>query len=161
MNTDDTIKEVVAVAAAATKETDDSGATSSDYTTSSKVLKNKQKSRSRLGCISCKKSKVKCDEKQPKCSRCSKSGRECVYPVKLAVKKIQEAPSKENTATKYYGVIAKYSDIPVSDQTKEYILKSHQSKSLSFVQNLVNKVNICQNEYKNFDDVFKAIQNSE
>lgn len=35
---------------------------------------------SKRGCLSCKKSHVKCDEKLPKCSRCTRRNTECVYP---------------------------------------------------------------------------------
>ncbi|QPG77171.1 hypothetical protein FOA43_004577 [Brettanomyces nanus] len=39
--------------------------------------------RSRRGCHACKKAKTKCDEKQPICSNCLKSGKKCDYSIKL------------------------------------------------------------------------------
>jgi hypothetical protein len=43
-----------------------------------------KRGRSRLGCLNCKKSKVKCDEVHPSCSRCIKRGTHCSYPVQFA-----------------------------------------------------------------------------
>ncbi|KAG9037025.1 hypothetical protein FRB95_007320 [Tulasnella sp. JGI-2019a] len=37
-------------------------------------------SRSKLGCLSCRVRKVKCDETRPICTRCSHSQRECTWP---------------------------------------------------------------------------------
>lgn len=40
--------------------------------------------RSRGGCINCKKSKIKCDEKKPMCGQCAKKGRDdCAYALVL------------------------------------------------------------------------------
>lgn len=36
--------------------------------------------KSRLGCLTCKKRRQKCDELKPSCSRCRKTGFQCVYP---------------------------------------------------------------------------------
>ncbi|WWC91432.1 uncharacterized protein L201_006378 [Kwoniella dendrophila CBS 6074] len=36
--------------------------------------------RSRTGCLRCRKGKHKCDEEKPICKRCSNVGKECVYP---------------------------------------------------------------------------------
>lgn len=35
--------------------------------------------KSRTGCLTCKKRRIKCDEARPACSRCTASGRECEY----------------------------------------------------------------------------------
>lgn len=43
--------------------------------------------RSRLGCTSCKKSKIKCDELRPMCSRCAKRGLHCSYPFQVSFEK--------------------------------------------------------------------------
>lgn len=158
MDTNDTIKEAVAVATASSKKINESGKKSSSHTTSSRVNKNKQKPRSRLGCIACKKSKIKCDEKQPKCTRCMKSGRECVYPTKLTALKPLENPPDETKQMQYYGVMEKYSDIPISEQDKAYLLKSNHIKSISFMKDLINSVSSSHSKYKNFDDVLKASQ---
>lgn len=37
--------------------------------------------KSRLGCYSCKRRRVKCDESRPECSPCRRLGLHCVYPV--------------------------------------------------------------------------------
>lgn len=42
--------------------------------------------RSRGGCSSCKKLKIKCDEQKPKCEYCTHTGRDCVYPPLKATK---------------------------------------------------------------------------
>lgn len=44
------------------------------------VRKKRARPYSRRGCQRCKKMKVKCDEVQPKCTRCYKSNAECEYP---------------------------------------------------------------------------------
>ncbi|APA05342.1 hypothetical protein sscle_01g001120 [Sclerotinia sclerotiorum 1980 UF-70] len=36
--------------------------------------------RTRSGCYTCRSRRVKCDEHHPKCDRCTKGNRECVYP---------------------------------------------------------------------------------
>lgn len=46
------------------------------------VTKPVKNSRSRNGCLSCKKLKIKCNEGQPICEYCEHRGRECIYPVK-------------------------------------------------------------------------------
>ncbi|KAH7030927.1 uncharacterized protein B0I36DRAFT_322792 [Microdochium trichocladiopsis] len=40
--------------------------------------------RTRSGCWTCRKRRVKCDEARPKCIRCRKGGRECVFPSDMA-----------------------------------------------------------------------------
>ncbi|ODV94776.1 hypothetical protein PACTADRAFT_50637 [Pachysolen tannophilus NRRL Y-2460] len=42
-----------------------------------------KRTRSRFGCQSCKKLKVKCDEERPSCGSCIKRGKECDYSIKL------------------------------------------------------------------------------
>ncbi|KAJ5223612.1 hypothetical protein N7468_008154 [Penicillium chermesinum] len=42
-------------------------------------------SKSRSGCLTCKKRRVKCDEQRPKCVRCTKKGVECSYDFELQV----------------------------------------------------------------------------
>lgn len=43
-----------------------------------------KRTRSRLGCFSCKKLKIKCDEARPACEYCLHTSRLCVYPVDCA-----------------------------------------------------------------------------
>lgn len=43
----------------------------------------KNHTKSRLGCLVCKKRKVKCDEAKPTCQRCKSSGRPCSYTTLL------------------------------------------------------------------------------
>ncbi|KAG8928475.1 hypothetical protein FRC02_006871 [Tulasnella sp. 418] len=45
------------------------------------VRKRPKYSRSKLGCLSCRVRKVKCDEAHPVCTRCAHSQRECTWPV--------------------------------------------------------------------------------
>ncbi|ODV87204.1 hypothetical protein CANARDRAFT_26627 [[Candida] arabinofermentans NRRL YB-2248] len=42
-----------------------------------------KRTRSRKGCHSCKKAKIKCDESKPSCMNCTKNNRECDYSLKL------------------------------------------------------------------------------
>ncbi|KAK6199303.1 uncharacterized protein RJT21DRAFT_3112 [Scheffersomyces amazonensis] len=43
--------------------------------------------RSRNGCSSCKRLRIKCDETKPQCEYCSHTNRECIYPTKENVKR--------------------------------------------------------------------------
>ncbi|VEU19704.1 DEKNAAC100319 [Brettanomyces naardenensis] len=43
------------------------------------ISRRKRRKYSRNGCLSCKKRKIKCDEKLPACSRCSRLHLDCVY----------------------------------------------------------------------------------
>ncbi|KAI0094133.1 hypothetical protein BDY19DRAFT_871168, partial [Irpex rosettiformis] len=36
--------------------------------------------RNKMGCLTCRKKKVKCDEEKPDCARCRVGSRECVWP---------------------------------------------------------------------------------
>ncbi|EIM79181.1 uncharacterized protein STEHIDRAFT_143311 [Stereum hirsutum FP-91666 SS1] len=48
--------------------------------------------RSKLGCLTCRVKKIKCDETKPSCNRCVSGSRECTWP--------QEVPRKKSTAKK-------------------------------------------------------------
>lgn len=48
-----------------------------------KRLRKSGEKRSRLGCNTCKRRRVKCDERHPNCLRCEKLGLECEYQIKL------------------------------------------------------------------------------
>lgn len=48
-------------------------------------------SKSRLGCFSCKRRRVKCDERRPGCARCARLGLSCQYPP-LACQALPDAP---------------------------------------------------------------------
>lgn len=52
-----------------------------DSVAPSSVAAQKPKSRSRLGCFTCRKRKKRCDEKKPVCNACTRLKLECVYPV--------------------------------------------------------------------------------
>ena len=54
------------------------------------------KKRSRNGCTSCKKSKVKCDEKHPSCSRCERRGTYCSYPLPISFEKVKSKKKELN-----------------------------------------------------------------
>jgi hypothetical protein len=45
-----------------------------------KPIPRKGHTKSRRGCFSCKKRKIKCQETLPKCENCSKAGMSCEYP---------------------------------------------------------------------------------
>lgn len=63
-----------------------------------------KRGRSRLGCNNCKKSKVKCDEIHPSCTRCTKRGTVCSYPIQFAFQKSSVPVSKD---TPKYGLSKK------------------------------------------------------
>ncbi|KAG7875730.1 hypothetical protein KL916_000401 [Ogataea parapolymorpha] len=46
-------------------------------------MSNTKRTRSRSGCHSCKKARIKCDETRPVCMNCQKASRECDYSLKL------------------------------------------------------------------------------
>ncbi|TID14848.1 hypothetical protein CANINC_004519 [Pichia inconspicua] len=56
-----------------------------DSTSSAGINKSKKStpSRSRNGCVHCRKAKIKCDETKPICINCSKSNRKCDYSIQL------------------------------------------------------------------------------
>lgn len=83
--------------------------------TSDAVTKPGKKTRSRNGCFSCKKLKIKCNEGQPICEYCSHTGRECVYPVKKV-----KAPRRKR-ARKSKDVQEKEKSPPSSDSAPSYI----------------------------------------
>lgn len=45
--------------------------------------------RSRMGCMTCRLRRVKCDEKFPSCDRCHRSDRTCIYTTDVATKRAQ------------------------------------------------------------------------
>ncbi|THV46369.1 hypothetical protein BGAL_0392g00080 [Botrytis galanthina] len=47
---------------------------------SSQGIEHVKHRRTRSGCYTCRSRRVKCDEHRPKCDRCTKGNRECVYP---------------------------------------------------------------------------------
>ncbi|KAL7410863.1 fungal-specific transcription factor domain-containing protein [Mrakia frigida] len=54
--------------------------------------------RTRTGCASCRQKRYKCDENKPKCSRCSKSGTDCLYPIDLPKEKLFQ-PYEQSVAS--------------------------------------------------------------
>lgn len=50
-----------------------------------------RRSRSRFGCISCKRKKIKCDESRPKCRACNIRGIECLYHLTLLFREDYES----------------------------------------------------------------------
>lgn len=50
--------------------------------------------RSRNGCLSCKKLKIKCNEDKPHCDYCVQTNRECVYPQKPQKQLKEKKPNK-------------------------------------------------------------------
>jgi hypothetical protein len=53
----------------------------------------KSRTRSKSGCTACKKSKLKCDEVHPSCTRCLKRGTYCSYPLPMAYQTKKTAES--------------------------------------------------------------------
>lgn len=47
--------------------------------------------RSRNGCLSCKKLKIKCDEVKPYCEYCIQTNKQCIYPKKPPVKLVKKS----------------------------------------------------------------------
>lgn len=64
------------------------------------IKKKKKKSTdySRRGCLQCKKSHVKCDEKFPTCSRCLKRGTECNYYTNFLLESANSAVEQKTTS---------------------------------------------------------------
>ncbi|RLV93253.1 hypothetical protein JA1_002577 [Spathaspora sp. JA1] len=52
------------------------------------------KRRSRNGCLSCKRLKIKCDEAKPSCEYCAHTNRECIYPIP-GIRGSQLSPTRE------------------------------------------------------------------
>jgi hypothetical protein len=53
----------------------------SDFTDASNTSTRRQHSKSRTGCIVCKKRRIKCDETKPACRQCVDYGRQCSYSI--------------------------------------------------------------------------------
>ncbi|KAH3671167.1 hypothetical protein OGAPHI_000878 [Ogataea philodendri] len=59
----------------------------------------KAKLRVKTGCLACKLKKKKCDERQPVCSRCSKSARQCIWPELFSDKRFKGGNNLHSVAT--------------------------------------------------------------
>lgn len=104
------------------------------------VTKPVKKSRSRNGCLSCKKLKIKCNEGQPICEYCIHRGRECIYPEKKPkaprkrkprnTKKSSNQSPSMSTSTELITIPRSYSDSSNSSPASDYEFPSIQSKSL-------------------------------
>lgn len=84
--------------------------------------------KSRAGCITCKKRRVKCDESKPSCTRCQRYGALCSYqPV---------ASGKANVAAAIPKLDSVISSLSLSDMTSriEDILKSDQGFNASLLE---------------------------
>lgn len=80
------------------------------------------KKRSRLGCVSCKRSKVKCDELHPSCTRCTKRGTKCLYPLNVTL----QTPGKK----KLYGSFKYKANAKFHDMTSK-VTKRHGTEKTS------------------------------
>ncbi|ODV91192.1 hypothetical protein CANCADRAFT_44802 [Tortispora caseinolytica NRRL Y-17796] len=78
--------------------------------------------RSRFGCHSCKRSKIKCDEAKPSCSSCRTKGRVCDYSLKLSW--------NPTSAKRNIGFQQKYNN---------YIAKLKQTEDNQIVQQTVSR----------------------
>ncbi|CAM9022876.1 unnamed protein product [Wickerhamomyces anomalus] len=70
------------------------------------ISKPEKKTRSRAGCFSCKKLKIKCNEAKPICEYCNHTGRECAYPEakpkaprKRRARKSKKAQNEESSSS--------------------------------------------------------------
>lgn len=83
------------------------------------VTKPKSK-RSRNGCSSCKKLKIKCNEDKPYCEYCVQTGRQCIYEFKQNASKIdkKEKPSRTNVQinTKTHSAASDLAVININDK---------------------------------------------
>lgn len=55
----------------------------------------KRTSRSKSGCLNCKKLKIKCTEDKPNCEYCLQTGKQCIYPKELPIKLIKKRASSK------------------------------------------------------------------
>ncbi|KAJ5175443.1 uncharacterized protein N7482_001320 [Penicillium canariense] len=62
--------------------------------------------KSRAGCLTCKKRRVKCDESKPDCSRCQKRGLDCCYASEVSLsngaRSLDEAFALEDPTTTFF-----------------------------------------------------------
>ena len=66
--------------------------------TNSKPIRRKAFSkRSKLGCLTCRSRRIKCDELKPICTHCKKSKRECIYPDPATIKRSKTATVTKNS----------------------------------------------------------------
>ncbi|KAL2131782.1 hypothetical protein VTI74DRAFT_4610 [Chaetomium olivicolor] len=86
------------------------------------------KRRSRGGCTYCKEKKKKCDEKRPKCSRCTEHGADCAYEaVKPRQRKRRETVSLAepgSPATSPF-VSRRLSDVSHFSHDADYLVRDH------------------------------------
>lgn len=75
------VQSLVALSPAVEESTDPSPAPAITSTTAPE-RKRRPHQKSRKGCVTCKKRKVKCSEEKPSCGQCEKLGLECVYEVR-------------------------------------------------------------------------------
>ncbi|KZF25398.1 hypothetical protein L228DRAFT_265867 [Xylona heveae TC161] len=79
--------------------------------------------RTRSGCYTCRSRRVKCDETHPRCERCRKGGRECVYPENVAGSKAPGSTTTKSTHSKPTSIPEEGSSPDSSDeQDKETLL---------------------------------------
>lgn len=109
------------------------------------------KRRSRKGCLSCKRSKVKCDEQHPTCGRCFRRGTECEYPVST-----RSTPT-ETTGDSSVGVVLNQKCRVTKDMEQEDagFVPHVRSKAAEFIRSLIDKKG-CP-EVKDFSQVIRSI----
>ncbi|CCH42676.1 putative transcriptional regulatory protein [Wickerhamomyces ciferrii] len=91
---------------------------STSSNTNNMVTKPKIK-RSRNGCLSCKKMKIKCGEQKPSCEYCAHTGRDCVYPVSKQQLKITKNPKPISSSVPQNG-----NQIPKQINTEMLLISS-------------------------------------
>ncbi|CAK9440108.1 uncharacterized protein LODBEIA_P42080 [Lodderomyces beijingensis] len=84
--------------------------------------------RSRKGCLSCKKLRIKCTEEKPACEYCVHTSRECVYPLSCQV---QSAPDPEPVA-------AELTASPISETVDHQSRFSSKGSTISHTSDAVH-----------------------
>lgn len=119
-----------------------------------------RKGRSRLGCTNCKKSKVKCDEIHPSCTRCLKRGTHCSYPFQVSFEKIMGLPQDEKMKTNQYGKITTLQTLPYEPKKDTNNSKPSSSKPAAsdFLRLLIEKNEQDRSKIETIDDFAKVVQ---
>ncbi|OAA80664.1 C6 transcription factor [Akanthomyces lecanii RCEF 1005] len=113
---------------------DNPGTTVANNAASSKPVSRRGHSKSRLGCLNCKRRRVKCNEQRPTCSPCRRLGLLCDYAT--APGTIQAAPSPlclEDLRFYYQFLNTAFPSLPLrAEHTwKKCAAMSHQSECLA------------------------------
>ncbi|KAH3684784.1 hypothetical protein WICPIJ_004248 [Wickerhamomyces pijperi] len=104
----------------------------------------KRRQRASLVCVYCKKRKIKCDRKRPRCTACLKFSRECSYSVSWIQQSAEAEPKPKNSAsTKSANKMTKSAVINFSSQTTKEMTSEIQllKEKLSKLEDLSRSSN--------------------